>query len=331
MKYILSYILFFLTITIFGDVQFNNWHFREISLSNNGSAINTYDIVQDKYGFVWIATEEGLIRYDGDNAEYYRHNHGDATSISGNKINSLLTQDSILWVSSVSGLDVLNLKNYSIERLKIFKKKKIDFNFLNNYNNNIIFFSKKGIYQYSKEKNIIRNLIKFNDPQDIKSIHTHSDDIILLKNDSIWSVENHITNSFTPFNHKEKVNLWYRDRSGNHWVIGYNNIYIYNYDRLIIKLNIDSDLKKINGDIISICEDNTGGVWIATSSGEIIRFNYPIDKNNLNIKVHLTLSVRNKSKIKLYNDISGNIWVIGADKTGYFINDNYNINHIKKK
>ncbi len=36
-----------------------------------------YDIVQDTFGFLWIGTRDGLVRYDGHDMQLYRHGEGD--------------------------------------------------------------------------------------------------------------------------------------------------------------------------------------------------------------------------------------------------------------
>ena len=57
------------------------------------------DIFQDKDGFIWFATKDGLNRYDGYNFKVYMHDNYDPRSISGNAINHI-TEDSKgrLWI-----------------------------------------------------------------------------------------------------------------------------------------------------------------------------------------------------------------------------------------
>ena len=44
------------------------------------------DIVQDKKGFVWAASYDGLNRFDGQNIKIYRYNPDDENSISSSRI-----------------------------------------------------------------------------------------------------------------------------------------------------------------------------------------------------------------------------------------------------
>ena len=49
-------------------------------------------IVQDKEGFIWVATLDGLARYDGRGFKIFRQQRKDSNSLSSNVIN-LLAKD----------------------------------------------------------------------------------------------------------------------------------------------------------------------------------------------------------------------------------------------
>ncbi len=60
---------------------------------------------QDKYGFVWTATEFGLSRFDGYHFVNYYHIGKDSTSISGNLITTLAcTSDGAMFIGCSNGL-----------------------------------------------------------------------------------------------------------------------------------------------------------------------------------------------------------------------------------
>ena len=67
------------------------------------------DIVQDGKGFIWIATQDGLNRFDGYEFKAYRFDPADSASISGNYVKSLFVdQKGNLWVSTRYGLNLYN-------------------------------------------------------------------------------------------------------------------------------------------------------------------------------------------------------------------------------
>ena len=47
--------------------------FRHVSVEQGLSHGAVRDILQDRQGFIWIATEDGLNRYDGVNLKVFRH------------------------------------------------------------------------------------------------------------------------------------------------------------------------------------------------------------------------------------------------------------------
>lgn len=61
-----------------------------ISLADGLSQSSVYDIVQDKSGFLWMATQDGLNKYDGTTFQVFRDEPFDTNSISSNNLSSLL-------------------------------------------------------------------------------------------------------------------------------------------------------------------------------------------------------------------------------------------------
>ncbi|WP_308764503.1 two-component regulator propeller domain-containing protein [uncultured Bacteroides sp.] len=90
-------------------------------LSNN----HVVSIAQDKKGFLWFATEEGLNKFDGIRfIPYYKEEQDKGGSITGNELNCLLDDpvDSILWIGTQRA--GLNAYNYSSNTFKIFRHDK---------------------------------------------------------------------------------------------------------------------------------------------------------------------------------------------------------------
>ncbi|RFS18436.1 two-component regulator propeller domain-containing protein [Emticicia sp. C21] len=97
-------ILLFLSIACVA--QQNLW--KPITIADGLSQGMVNDIVQDRQGFMWVATKDGLNRYDGYNFKIFTHNPYKEYSISGNNCTRLL-EDSKgrIWVSTEN--DGLNL------------------------------------------------------------------------------------------------------------------------------------------------------------------------------------------------------------------------------
>ena len=78
--------------------------FRHVGVEQGLPSSVVLDVTQDALGFVWIATDEGLVRYDGmDRVTYQRT--ADSTSLTGNVVQVLApAPGGALWVGTDTGL-----------------------------------------------------------------------------------------------------------------------------------------------------------------------------------------------------------------------------------
>lgn len=85
---------------------------QELTISDGLSQGMIFDIQQDKKGFIWIATKDGLNRYDGHNFKVYTHDPYNAFTLSENVCTALIIdRHQRIWVGTKSkGLNLLNPK-----------------------------------------------------------------------------------------------------------------------------------------------------------------------------------------------------------------------------
>jgi len=93
----------------------NNVRFEAISTAQGLSQSCVYSIVQDKKGFIWMGTRDGLNRYDGYDFLTFKNNPQDTNSISNNEITSICVNDEgNLWIGTRGG--GLNYYDQSINK-----------------------------------------------------------------------------------------------------------------------------------------------------------------------------------------------------------------------
>jgi ligand-binding sensor domain-containing protein len=88
--------------------------FDKIKISNK----NINCIVQDSMGFTWIATRNGLNRFDGYDLKLYQHNYLDKRTILGYDVKTLFCDSKgRLWVGGMTGLCLYDPLNDHFIRL----------------------------------------------------------------------------------------------------------------------------------------------------------------------------------------------------------------------
>ena len=79
-------------------------YFEKLTVQNGLSHNKVNCIIQDKRGFVWLGTDDGLNRYDGKNFLQFHHRLHDTSSISGNIITDLLEdKEGRIWIATSDG------------------------------------------------------------------------------------------------------------------------------------------------------------------------------------------------------------------------------------
>lgn len=97
-------LLFLLTCSLAASAQME-W-FRHLTTSDGLPENTGQAIIQDRDGFIWIGTQNGLARFDGLGFKVFQHQAGNPNSLSNNQVESLL-QDSkgLIWIATRNGLN----------------------------------------------------------------------------------------------------------------------------------------------------------------------------------------------------------------------------------
>jgi signal transduction histidine kinase/ligand-binding sensor domain-containing protein/CheY-like chemotaxis protein len=84
--------------------------FRQMTVADGLPSSALYAVVQDKKGYLWIASKDGLARYDGIAYKIYRYAPGDENALPGNVVQALyVDKKDQLWIAMEGqGLSRLN-------------------------------------------------------------------------------------------------------------------------------------------------------------------------------------------------------------------------------
>src|SRR5690606_3426481 len=96
-KFLTIWPFFILFLNSMGYAQSKEIHFESLSPEKS----NVLCMIQDRKGFIWIGTYDGLDRFDGYNFKEYKFDHQDTSSLSQNLVMSLLEDSKgIIWVGT---------------------------------------------------------------------------------------------------------------------------------------------------------------------------------------------------------------------------------------
>lgn len=96
-----------------------SYTFNEIKHHNGSSIRDVRDLLQDKRGYIWMASAHGLIRYDGHDFKIFRHSPNDDNSIVDNELLSVyMLGDTLLCVGAVHGVSLIDVRNEKITNIE---------------------------------------------------------------------------------------------------------------------------------------------------------------------------------------------------------------------
>ncbi|MEO6132028.1 MAG: two-component regulator propeller domain-containing protein, partial [Saprospiraceae bacterium] len=263
--------------------QSSNLVFEHLTTDHGLSSDKVEAILQDKDGFYWIATQNGLNRFDGTTFKVYLYNSSDSTSLSHNYCTAI-AEDSNgdIWVATYKGVSRL-IKSKGIFQRIYLQHPSRNFEITNRiYNLAVdhvgnIWIAGNGLWKYNIQND---SLILFkNNPSDLSTIPHYSLITHLIFDDALnglWFTSGNelvfYSSSQQEFQHKlnnphgwkvfehadsrelaldKKNRLWFRDQKTQ--VLGY---FESNHN------SITFTTKKVNQGIKQIFADEKNRIWI---------------------------------------------------------------------
>ena len=102
LRIVIKYFVFILCISSIFPQQ--NLKFHHLTVDDGLSQTTANAIMQDKFGFMWFGTQDGLNRYDGYKFKVFTNESGNKNSLSNNYIWSIHEdKDGIMWIGSFGG------------------------------------------------------------------------------------------------------------------------------------------------------------------------------------------------------------------------------------
>jgi len=156
-KIIFQFILFGIFLLIIQCCSFaQNYKINYEHITTKKGLSNNFinHIIQDSKGFIWIATQDGLNKYDGSKFEVFKVNPNTNEGLASNIINYLAEDDEgNIWIGTEQGLAKWSRNNNQIQNILSFQGERIESIYQDNPNNTWI-VSQEYIYQIDKKGNV---------------------------------------------------------------------------------------------------------------------------------------------------------------------------------
>ena len=315
-------------------------HFSSVDGLSQNQVLSMH---QDKQGFMWLGTLEGLNRFDGYEFTVYRHNIKDSTSIGHDFACSIIEDDDgILWIGTGGGLSRYNRATNSFTSYVHDSKNKnsISNGLVNEmiedkHGNFWLAFATGYVDYFDRKQNtfihfeIDKNLI------DITSLQEDSQGNLIIGSRGGITIINTAHQIISRFQHNKNdpaslsnssVNDIFRDKEGNIWIATDGGLNQFNseHQNFIHFFHSDLDPNTISVNRIKcLGQDKEGRLWIGTENGGLDIWDRK--KNEVyHFQQHAsdTRGINDNSIYSIFKDRHDNMWV-GTNKSGVNFYDRF--------
>lgn len=223
-----------------------DFHFRKIRVDEGLSENAVYCILQDKKGFIWFGTKDGLNRYDGSDFRIFRNSAQNNRSIGNNFIRSIIEgKDGLLYVGTDTGLDIMNTLEESFTKVIA---QTPEGNSIASAVNALYIDRDSAVWIATMTQGLFRYLPK---EKELKQIRIKDNQVV----NPVWVI--------------------YEDMAGTVWVGTRLGLLRYNEDTE--ELETVENMYQMSGnyeyEILSVLEDRKGNLWLGTWSEGLKQYN----------------------------------------------------------
>lgn len=296
----------------------------DLGLSNN----QVKSIEEDKLGFIWVGTSDGINRYDGNQFKVFRQ---ETSNLTNNYIQQIRRcENGSLFVATDGGLNIFNPRT---EEFSFFQS---DLAYISNSINSVLQLKdhKLLVGAYDEGLHIFKNnkSVGFYSHQSehLNSLSSNKISCLTNQNDSIVWIGT-FDNGLNKLNIKRKevirypyknkdeaiINAVLVDQKNNVWVGTHSGLKIFTATGKEFHLGQQKTTRGLSDEVVlSLEEDDFGQIWIGTQYGGL----NILDRESLfdnpekpSIKWYLpkenNSSVSDATISALYKDSSGNMWI----------------------
>lgn len=296
--------------------QNDSYYFKNYQVQNGLSSNTITTILQDKKGFMWIGTRNGLNRFDGNTFKVFHNVLSDVQSLGSNSIFSLFEDEKEqLWVGTYSGIYLYNPKQERFSAFKLIPPGEVRF-IAGDNNHNIWIISNLTLYKYNQVNATITSF-KLNNDQTI-ALHVSDDgNIWTATNKGFVKHYNPKTGGFIDYNiqqlNKENKLIPIEDLypiGDSALLIGcMNKVLLFNYKTATVKNIFKNNAVTNDVHVHKIFRQSENEYWLGTESGIYI-FNIKTFRTKIVSKDYSNpYSISDNVVSAISRDKEGGVWI----------------------
>ncbi|MCB0598221.1 MAG: helix-turn-helix domain-containing protein [Phaeodactylibacter sp.] len=275
---------------LYPHAQSQTLNFNHLLLGKGQDINVVFDILQDRQGFMWFATLDGLVRYDGYHFKYYRYDREGNSQLKAQRADALLEDASgNIWILASGWLQVLNPKlekfytftNLGGESLLPYSGPKYKEILLQDTSGNIWLSSWRGLFRIREGQG--------DSPYEVKHYRHEEQNPLSLSSDTIHA-------------------LLYDSRH-RLWIGTQNGLNFYDQERdTFVRYN-----QGCTAPVSSLCETSSGKICVGTRDAGLCFFD-PDTKNTTQYlpQPNDAFSIAGLSVQQITCDGKGNIWLFSG-------------------
>ncbi len=318
----LKYLHLFLILNCaqFSSAQF--LQFQNLTMADGLSHSSVQSIGQDKYGFIWVGTNNGLNIFDGIHFKQYFALPDDESSIPGNNISDMLFYDDSVWIGTRNGLclmDAISKKcvgidlgeNKFIRTLNLESSKRIlwvgtntglikyniktgDYQEFNSTTSNISHNTIRSFYEDLEGNMWIGTFDKLNKLRPNSTVF----EVFDLKQNYRPNIRNNLVLSISPQKEENDSLLWIGTQTG---------LVLFNRHSGETRIFREENSGLLNSTCKTLHVTNSGTTWVGTDFG-LAQLNHELIINTYLHNPFEKKSIINSTVWDIFEDSSGTIW-----------------------
>ena len=292
--------------------------FKTLTINHGLSQNSVISIAQDSIGYLWMATQDGLNKYNGRDFIHYDKQFEDITRTNFSKLGKVyIDKQNRLWIITHSGkLELYHQKTDSFKHIKlpfdastVFQDKDLNV-FIGSYN--------KGLFKIDAKTKDTIQIFKNNSNKTIYNIIEQDSSILVASSGYVYNLKKDNSYNELPVigSKIENFSVLKKNKNGDIWLGSYGSGLFFKSKSSNFFSKFKAPNLPENLNIEDLLIDSKNRLWVATYGNGVYLIDFKTNViENFKANKNNPFAIHYNDMLCLYEDATGIIW-LGSDGTG---------------